>query len=190
MNFIERLRQELVVEKQKEAQKTAQQEAIEKARFQKETDERERRVKRKEQSEKFREESGVSQVVDKLANFFSSQIREVIYIATDSDHHTYEYTRQERRGGRVRENEFAYIPCPGDSDSIYDVVHWDGKKYIDVESCPDGTIVFHGDRKGSTTIRTTEWRNKEKEQLFDKALEKAYNSPKIRLSHPFHELLP
>lgn len=86
-----------------------------------------------------------------------------------------------------------------DPDSVFDTVQWDYKnhgsskdkvwgssythhssKLIAVESCPDGTIVFHYNGlfgATNTTIKLTRWRNKNKEEIFDKVLEKAYKNP-------------
>lgn len=92
-----------------------------------------------------------------------------------------------------------------DPDSAFGVVHWDtedlgssrakvmgsdthhSEKYIAVETCPDGTIVFHAGWFGGTTIRLAEWRAEDKGQLFGKALEKAYKHPGINRYSVWHK---
>lgn len=173
MGFIEELRQKEVAEALRKQHLVAQQQAQEKERFQREVAEQERRAQRRQQAEKFRGESGISEVVVELGKFLETQKRG----------HSY---------GLSYDN--SYEPILKDPDSLIDTASWDevyrgtsqigytyyrnySRKCIAVETCPDGNIVFHGGLFGSTTIRVTEWRSNEKEQLFDKALKKAYKHP-------------
>lgn len=173
MGFIERLEQEELTQRQ---QLKDRREAREREQLQREVDEKAHHAQRKQQAEKFWEESGVGVVVAKLDEFIA---------------------RFKRRGSREKPTSVGDLPVSQrDPDSVLDIALWDGvytsgssevrvlvnathysEKYIAVESCPDGTIVFHGNWRGSTTIRETEWRSEDKEQIFDRALEKAFKHP-------------
>lgn len=50
-------------------------------------------------------------------------------------------------------------------------------KYFVIETCPDGTIVFHAGWFGSSTIPLKKWQNDK--GILEVALERAYNCPKI-----------
>lgn len=180
MGFIERLRQELALEaqrvEQKAAQEKADQEAKEKARLQAEVAERERRAPRRQQAAGFQAQSGVGAMVAELRAFLAIPAR----------------------GGASE--DLVWI----DPDSVFEWAQWDIKhcgnsgvksgwnehfseKYIAVETCPNGTIVFHGGWRSSTTIPLTKWRdNKNRELIFDKALEKAFKNPKIHRFSVYH----
>ncbi len=181
MGFIERLRQEKADEDARNALieqgLKAQKEAYERSELEKWKVDRDNRERRRLMAVDFRKESGVSPLMDGLADFFGKQFT-IPYSRTeiDPDGQTYQVNYFESRGRRVSEKEFKY-KTPKDPDSVFDTVCWDTRNYIAVESCPDGTIVFHGGWLGSTTIPVIEWRIPEKDQVFDKALERAYHNP-------------
>lgn len=200
MGFIERLRQEEAAKALREQQRLrAQLEAEEKERLQRETAEKERRAQRRQQAERFREESGVGIAVAKLCEVLATPTIPIVHAGTASDWgQGPEYTEYVGRGNSSGPTSAGNLPISQkDSDSVFDIVLWDAtshnyaeakrhggfshhsEKYIAVESCPDGTIVFHGGWFVSTTIRITEWRTNAKEQIFDKALEKAYTHPGV-----------
>lgn len=177
MGFIERLRQEEIAKYQ---QINVQQEAQERDRLQREANECERRAQRKQQAEKIREESKVGEAVQALGEFLGCR---------------------GSSSGPVSETDLPISRI--DPDSVLDLARWDkdylngrtsvlylseatdcSETYIAAESCPDGTIVFHGNWLGSTTIRAKKWRSTEKEQIFDKALEKAFRHPRS-YKYPF-----
>lgn len=197
MGFIERLRQEQGASALREQQLKAQQEAQERERLQRQAAENERRAKRKEQAERFREESKVGNVVTELSNFLATPTIPVIRVSTYDGMYS-EYTEFIGRGSSSGPTSAGSLPVSQkDQDSVFDIVQWDAElnghskskvlgsyshystKYIAVESCPDGVIYLHGGWGGSTTIRATQWRTSDKEQIFDKALERAYKNPGI-----------
>lgn len=193
MGFIERLEQEEAIKAQ---QKSAQQETRERDRLQREANERERRAQRKQLAEKFREESKVGEVVEALGRFLAKPT--IAYLTGGYRDGSWE-EKTEHKGRGSSSGPVSEIDLPvsrKDPDSVFDVARWDevylngktvvrflseanhrSEAYLAAESCPDGTIVFHGNCLGSTMIRATEWRSKEKEQIFDKALEKAFRHP-------------
>lgn len=210
MGFIERLRQDEVVEALRKQQLRAQQEAKEAEKLQREAIEAKRRALRRQQAEKFQEESEVSLAVDELVKYLETPIIPIVHTGT-YDGLDSSYTEYVGRGSRGLHSKYTeFITSDGqrspsygfpfhqrDPDSVFDTVHWDteslgsskarvrgsdshySEKYTAVETCPDGTIVFHASWLGSTTIKATEWRTKDKKQLFDKALEKAYKNPGV-----------
>ena len=197
MGFIERLEQEEITKTQ---QLRVGQEAWERDRLQKEAIERGRRAVRKEQAEKFREESRVGVAVARLGEFLT---RPTIPYQTYETHDGFQDLVTKYRGRGFSKGPITSagdLPVhQNDPDSVFDTAVWDAaytkgfifptqtnklyeansysEKYIAVESCPDGAIVFHAGWLGSTTIRMQEWRTRDKEQLFDKALERAFKNP-------------
>lgn len=205
MRFIERLKQEDAARVQREQQLEAQQEAAKMARIQKEADERERRAKRRQLAERFREESGVGNAVAKLGEYLSTPTIPITRSSFSDGIHD-SWTDYIGRGSSSANTYAGDLPIrQRDPDSTFDTATWDAKdlrrwkkgtggsyeyfteKYIAVETCPDGTIVFHASWSGSTTIETAKWRTGNKEQLFDKALEKAYNNPGDHQYTVWHE---
>ncbi len=201
MGFIERLRQEQTAKLLTEQQLKALQEVSEAEKLQREAVEKERRALRRQQAERFREESRVSDEVAKLGEFLAAPTIPVIRRGNITDGGDGpEYTEYVGRGSYQPLSRADFPNSQKDPDSVFDTVRWDNKhagythpkhggssysnyseKCIAVESCPDGTIVFHGGFWASTTIRASEWRTKDKEQIFDKALEKAYKNPGVNL---------
>lgn len=205
MTFIERLRQEQAAKALSEQRLKTQQEDREKERLQKEAVERERRAQRKQLAENFRKESEVGDAVAELGRFLATPTipvgRQSFYDGIHSG-----YTELVGRGSSSGPTSVGDLPISQrDPDSVFDTVGWDyeshgfskdkvmgsnshhSKKYIAVESCPDGTIVFHGSWLGSTTIRVTDWRTNDRKQVFDKALEKAYKHPGIHRYSEWHQ---
>lgn len=171
MRFIERLKEE-------EKQIKARQKAEEEEGLRRRVAEEERSKQRTKQAERFREESRVGLLVTELGKILKTSGR---------------LSRESRRqGGSKTDLGLATdLINQRDPDSVFDLVAWDKKEggryngyaenYIVVESCPDGSIVFHGgwykSSFESTTIQPTEWRTQNKEQIFNEALEKAFKNP-------------
>lgn len=216
MSFVERLRQEDLAKAQSKQRLEAQQEAIKKERLKAEEAERERHAQRIQIAERFREESGVGNAVAKLIEYLSTPTIPVTRTSfSDGIHDSWiEYVgrgssgiRKKTRlkgflriGSTVTSYSEDYFPfSQRHPDSVFDTVHWDtadlghslhSEKYIAVETCPDGTIVFYAGWIGSTTIGLEKWRTGNKEQLFEKALEKAYKHPGINKYSVWHEPQP
>lgn len=180
MGFIERLRQEDAVKalkaEQLKALQKAREESLEREKRSRETTERERHAKRREQAENFRKESGTSLVIDKLAEYLrstESSIRrgeEVSYSPKDPD----SVDDKIKWGFEYHSYSRTY-----DGYHNFEARSWCDRKSIVVETCPDGTIVFHAGRGAASTIKLKEWRSPKKEQLFERALEKAFRNPGI-----------
>lgn len=172
MGFIERISQEENIRAEQKAAKLNEQEQ----RLQQEADNKERSKQRSQEAFSFRKESGVFSMIERLSIILWR---------------------------RTVMNKFNYTgvhASPPDSlkqkdpDSVFDTLYWDetvrstsgyihrSAKCIAVETCPDGVIVFHGGWFGSTIILPTNWRIENKEQLFDRALDKAFNHPRIQRS--------
>ena len=179
MGFIERLKEQALVDALKEQQIKLQSKTAERERLQTKAAETEHRAQRKRQAENFRQESGVGAVVAELGEFF----------------------KEFGRGSSSSDLGNIVHYTPVDHDSVFDSVEWDkeekhhysasagwwfenshlhstffSEKYIVVETCPDGKIIFG---RGRTTIQVKEWRGKNKRGIFDTALENEYNNPKI-----------
>lgn len=169
MRFIERLKQQNEAAAQIGREQTAElqrkREAEETARQQKEAQEREFHAQQRHQAEAFREESGFTTTVNEL----KKELPGVKYI----------------HGDTFRQS---------DSDSVVDDVEWDQTKvgegenkmgrwdklegkHIAIETCPDGTFVFHGGWGGGSAVSLERWR--ENKEVLEIALEKAYKHPRI-----------
>ncbi len=200
MGLVERLRREvaeLQLRQQLKDQPDAKREA---EKFQKENIERERHAQREQQAENFRKESEVGDAVERLGFFLeSTQVARFNFYSQS--------TEFVRRGFSRGPKSVVSLPISRrDPDSVFDTVEWDHKsdhssyrkgggyyshdsnKYIAVESCPDGRIVFHAGWFGSTTLQLTKWRTQDKEQILDKALDKAFNHPGVNKSSLWHDI--
>lgn len=188
MSFIEKLRQQQAAEALRAQQIKDQQEATVKERQQRETAERERHAQRKKQAERFQGESGVSLAVKELGKFLATPTIPVV-----RQNFSVDYVVRGSSYGYVSSVESLPIPR-NDPDSVFDIIEWDrkdhgsskdkkwgynthhSKKLIAVEFCPNGTIVFHAGW-ASTNVPLERWRAKDREQIFDQALERAYRNP-------------
>lgn len=217
MGFIERLIQE---EATKAQQLSAQSEAQERERLQREVSEQGYKARRRKQAEDFHQESGVGAKVNELIEFLE---RSTIPVEARREHDGFyedyiHYVGREhggfpsdwevdeifRFGGRSSEcSPRCYLPISiqKDPNSIANVVHWDYMKpkgygtikclykYLVVETNPDGVILFHGGFLGSTALQLFQWRTEYKEQIFDKALERAFKRPKLH-KYSFYRVEP
>lgn len=175
MGFIERLRQQQAESVLRQQQLKTQQEAREREGHQREAAENERRAQRQRQAKDFYQESGVSNLLAELRAVLPSAIN------------AYPVTSQENSDS----------VCEGVAwDKVYNVTSKKGysyyenysNKYITVETCPDGNIIFHGGLFGSTTVGPAVWRNnKSKEMIFEKALEKAFSRPGVHRSSVYQD---
>lgn len=196
MGFVERLRQEATADLERQEQLRDQRQAQEIVDAERKAAKKKVSDQRTLNAQRFREESGVYKVVKKLGEFLAIPTIPISVPLGGEG----ELSTLIGRGGY---NQFMpgenYPVSLKDPDSILDTVSWDNthcgtsrqgsvyynntsEKHIIVETCPDGTIVFHGCWFGSTTIRASKWQNKApkvREQIFDKALEKAFNHPII-----------
>jgi len=206
MGFVEGLRHQLAAESLRKQQLITQREVKEREKLQREAIEQERRAQRRQQAEDFRKESTVDAVVAELGEFLATPTVPTTIRTTISD------------GGDGYEDGFTgrgsssvglgrVNLAPKDPDSVFDSAEWDSKytgsthlKYeggndshysensIAVETCPDGTIIFHAGWFGSTTIQVEKWRGNDRKNIFDKALERAYRNPgtnNYSIHHPY-----
>lgn len=196
MGFIESLRQQKEVEARATQQKAHElamaKQAEEAARQQREAQEEKFHNQRKQQAERFREESGVGAMVYELAKFMAPPTPPSF---GPLDGRTVGY-RSGSAGAEIYHNGFLQDRRPADPDSVFDTISWDKKshykkdyeseKFISVETCPDGKIIFHAGWFGSTTIPLEKWRSNNRESIFDSALEKAYNHPGTNRYTSYH----
>lgn len=195
MGFVEGLKHQLAAEVLRKQQLITQQEAKERERLQRQAVEQERRAQRRQQAEDFRKESSVGAVVAELGGFLATPTIPITVRTTVSDGgNAYEEGSTGRGFSSVGLGRINLVPK--DPDSVFDSAEWDSKyigfthlkygggndshyseKFIAVETCPDGRIIFHAGWLGSTTIRVGEWRGNDRKDIFDKALEKAYRNP-------------
>lgn len=200
MRFVEMLRQKLALETQAQEQLTKQLEVEERERYQRrlqgEAVERARHEQRRRQALEFREKSRVGITVTELGRFLAIPtipVRRISYEDGKEIGFSEEHIGRGSSSGLLYTTELPILRK--DPDSIFDIARWDkvktgtlsdGKggfythypeKYIVVETCPDGTIVFHAGSRSSTTIPVVELRTNDKEQILDEALKKAFNDP-------------
>lgn len=195
MGFVEKLKQDLVLAAQRAVQQAAQEqaarEAREKARLQAEAIEQKRIAQGRQLANGFRLESGVGAAVAKLGEFLATPTIPV----TGSDSCDGLSCSWTKLIGRGSSNGSIYN---GGSDCVFDEVSWDRTeltstkggtilgwdeyfsiKRIRVQTCPDGTIRFHAGWGGSSTIRLEQWRCSKREEILDRALEKAFKNPLV-----------
>jgi len=194
MGLVERLKQEKAEEAAKvlhEQQLKAQQKAEE---LQAEAIERDRRAQRKQQAERFREESGVGSLIQEVKEIVSGSGYEKIDIKgvlnlEDPDsaydfivwgstvirigkEEPYVYELEKGTGRRISTWGEPYVYRLGTSTGRRRLVDYDGK-FIVVESQPNGNILFHGNEK--TEVLVQDWKNNK--SVLGSALEKSYDSP-------------
>lgn len=184
MGFVERLIEQkaaMALAKQQRADNlAAEQELKYNAQQQREAQEESVHQQRRQQAETFRQESGIGLLVAGLGEFLSTEVSSsLIY------------------------NDGWLVFSPSDQDSMFDVLDWHSRivvqgreskdanffgtysiyerKFIAVETRPDGDIKFHAGWFGSTVKRSSWSGNKNRGELLDQALESAFHHPRTYL---------
>jgi hypothetical protein len=177
MSFFKRLRQEKEEEAQRIQMLLHQRNADDQARRQREEDRKQYHKQQKEAAEKFRKESGLSNVISELETILGDKL------FNDKG----PYTRDKRASTPVIDN------------SVIDIIVWNkgreirthtvnrgfsgtyygeySANYIEIETCPDGTIIIKsGGWKSTYKILKPDWESNP--NIIEEILEKAYRKPK------------
>lgn len=176
MGFFERLKQGEAARILREQQSREEQKAQEEIRFQQETIKREHRDQRRKEAELYRTTTGVGLLVAKLGEFLATPTLSYMRAISIESGTLMEEQLFGRGYSSGPVNSDGLPISQKDPDSVFDVASWDEtkngfvrrgyqsyekhtRKYLVVESCPNGTIIFYGDgRSGSTILTQMEWR--------------------------------
>lgn len=182
MGFIERLREEKKAREdtvarealERDLRQKLRQEAIKKAHDQlrqQEEEEKRRHEERNLHARQFQRESGIIPLAEETERLLGGggewegspdyQLRDgdsAVFLVEWGWH--YNYSR------KLDGNHYIYPQKVSGSG-----------KYFAIETCPDGTIVFHASRFGSSSVSQEKWRNNK--ELLEVALERAYDNHRI-----------
>ncbi len=188
MGFLEslsrKLEAEALVRKQNEETIRTAKQAAEASCLQKRAQEEAVHQQRREQAGAFREESKIDSLLSKLAGLIDGDLCSVYgpgnsaYLHSGSDGRINWPTRLQDpdsdRSHFLRWDVVSLGDVYPEKNSDYYYERFVGK-YIAVECCPEGTIIFHAGKRGSSTLTRAQWRSNP--DSLEASLESAYSQP-------------